>query len=318
MSVFVESCSRVMSSGPARASRQPGSIPPNRSGGYSVRARQPRRGPRRSLKLQMPDVAPTAAPESRTRLIVAVLALGGAITSLVQTLVVPLIPRFPVLLDASAADTTWLVSATLLVGAVANPVAGRLADRCSKRLVLILCLIPALLGAVISATATTLWPVILGRGLQGIGMAVIPVGITAMEDYVAPSRSPTAVALMSSSLGVGRAVGLPIAAVMSGAFPRQVLFWVTAAMIAVVIVLYLVVLPHTPAAGEAGGTAREPVSAGRSPTVPRRGFDLTGAILLGLGLLGLLLAITRVQDWGVVSTATAGVVLASLAVLIVW
>ena len=46
-----------------------------------------------------------AAP-SRPNVVVAVLALGGIVVSLMQTLVIPLIPKLPTLLNASSADTS--------------------------------------------------------------------------------------------------------------------------------------------------------------------------------------------------------------------
>lgn len=57
---------------------------------------------------------------------VAVLALAGIVVSLMQTLVIPIVPELPKLLDAPASDTAWAVTATLLAAAVATPVVGRL------------------------------------------------------------------------------------------------------------------------------------------------------------------------------------------------
>jgi len=44
------------------------------------------------------------SPAARPNLVVLVLALGGIVVSLMQTLVIPLIPRLPALLHASAAE----------------------------------------------------------------------------------------------------------------------------------------------------------------------------------------------------------------------
>jgi hypothetical protein len=46
------------------------------------------------------------------------------------TLVVPLQAELPTLLNASREDTTWVVTITLLVAAVATPISGRLGDMC--------------------------------------------------------------------------------------------------------------------------------------------------------------------------------------------
>jgi MFS family permease len=71
------------------------------------------------------------------KVLVAVLALTGVTVSLQQTVVIPLLPHRPRLLKASAADTSWAVTATLVAGAVATPMVGRLADMWGKRRLLL-------------------------------------------------------------------------------------------------------------------------------------------------------------------------------------
>ncbi|MCU1583418.1 MAG: transporter, partial [Microbacteriaceae bacterium] len=57
-----------------------------------------------------------------TWLVIGVLSFSGIVTSLQQTLIIPLLSVFPTLLGSSVADTSWLVTVTLLVGAVATPI----------------------------------------------------------------------------------------------------------------------------------------------------------------------------------------------------
>ena len=67
----------------------------------------------------------------RTRhpaIVVAVLAAAGISVSLMQTLVIPLIPELPTLLNTSASNASWVITATLLTAAVATPMFGRLGD----------------------------------------------------------------------------------------------------------------------------------------------------------------------------------------------
>ena len=61
------------------------------------------------------------SPAVRPNLVVLVLALGGIVVSLMQTLVVPLIPRLPALLHASAADSTWVITARHLQCSTSSP-----------------------------------------------------------------------------------------------------------------------------------------------------------------------------------------------------
>jgi len=63
----------------------------------------------------------TSISSHRPDALVATLAFAGIVVSMMQTLVVPLIPHLPGLLHASAEDAAWAVTATLLAACVATP-----------------------------------------------------------------------------------------------------------------------------------------------------------------------------------------------------
>src|SRR3546814_8846366 len=54
--------------------------------------------------------------------VLTVLGLCGLVVALMQTLVVPIIPQLPHLLNSTPADTSWAVTATLLAAAVITPI----------------------------------------------------------------------------------------------------------------------------------------------------------------------------------------------------
>lgn len=93
-----------------------------------------------------------APPRSNT--VVAVLAFAGIVVSLMQTLVIPIVPELPRLLDAPASDTAWAVTATLLAAAVATPVMGRLGDMYGKRRMLLVSVVLLVGGSVVCALVT--------------------------------------------------------------------------------------------------------------------------------------------------------------------
>ena len=146
--------------------------------------------------------------------IVAVLAFAGLCSSFMFTLVVPLQAELPHLLNASREDTTWVVTITLLVAAVATPISGRLGDMYGKRRVVIVLLGLLILGSLIAALSGSIVGVIIGRALQGAVTGVVPLGIAIMRDVLPPERLGTAVALMSATMGVGGAIGMPVAALL--------------------------------------------------------------------------------------------------------
>src|SRR3954453_17008578 len=160
-----------------------------------------------------------------------------------QTLVVPLIPVFPRLLNASAADASWVVTVTLLAAAVITPVSGRLGDLYGKRRMILVSLRLLLAGSILPATTSELAFHIIGRGLQGCAMGVIPLGISIMRDELPPERVGSAIAMMSATLGVGGAIGLPVSALIAQTSSWRVLFWLAACLGVVCLVLLWAVVP---------------------------------------------------------------------------
>lgn len=231
--------------------------------------------------------------------VVAVLAFGGIVVSIMGTVVVPLIPKLPILLHTSASNASWVVTSTLLAGAAATPVLGRLGDMYGKRRMLLVGLAVLLVGSVICAVTSSLVPMVVGRTLQGFSSSVIPLGISVMRDVLPIERLGSAMALMSASLGVGGALGLPLAAVIAEHANWHVLFWVSAVLGIVVAALVLVVVPES--ALRSGGR-----------------FDLPGGIGLCAGLVCLLLPISKGADWGWHSGTTLGLFVAAVVILLVW
>lgn len=236
---------------------------------------------------------------ARPNAIVAVLAVAGIGVSLMQTLVIPLLPELPRLLGASAGDTSWTVTATLLAAAVATPVVGRLGDMFGKKRMLLVSLVVLVAGSVVAALSDTLTPLVVGRAMQGLAAGVIPLGISIMRDELPKERMASAMALMSASLGIGGALGLPAAAFLADNADWHVLFWASAAMAALCLALVAAVVPES--------SVR---SGGR--------FDGVGAAGLSIGLIAMLLAVSKGADWGWTDPLTLGLAALAVVVLLLW
>ncbi|WP_019927878.1 MFS transporter [Nocardia sp. BMG111209] len=241
-----------------------------------------------------------ASTPVRSGSILAVLAYTGIVASLMQTLVVPLLGQLPTILHSNASTTAWVVTITLLVGAVATPVAGRLGDMLGKRRMLIVSTVPLAIGSVIAALAVNAPMMIVGRGLQGLGFGTIPLAVALLRDVLPPEKLGSAIALISSSLGIGGALGLPIAAAITQYSNWRVLFWAAAALVLVATVLITVVVPEGTAEG------------------PRGRFDGAGAVLLGGGLVCLLLGVSKGASWGWTSGSILGLFGGAIVLLLIW
>lgn len=242
------------------------------------------------------------APAPRTGPIVATLAFTGTVAAIMQTLVTPLISQLPQLLHTTASNASWVITATLLSAAVFVPISGRLGDLLGKRTMLIASCVPLLLGSVLCAVADSVVPMIAGRALQGMGMGLVPIGISLLRDVLPPERLGSAIALVSASMGIGGGLGLPIAAGVADYASWRVLFWGTAVLTVVIIGMLWTVIPAPAPTGRPAG--------GR--------FDFVGAIGLSVGLVCLLLPVSKGGDWGWGSTGTLGLFTASAAILMLW
>jgi len=230
---------------------------------------------------------------------VVVLCFGGLCAALTQTLVIPIQSELPDLLGTSAANAAWVVTVTLLAGAVAMPVAGRLADLFGKQRVLVASAAILLTGSLVCALSDTLVPVLAGRALQGLAMGFIPVGISLMREITPPRLTATAMAAMSATLGVGGAIGLPLSAWIVQSGDWHALFWVATGLSAVVVALTWFAVPHV------------------HDAQPGR-LDVVGGAGLAVGLVSLLVGISKATTWGWTDTRTLGAIAAGVVVLLVW
>ncbi|MFC5063621.1 MFS transporter [Actinomycetospora atypica] len=238
-------------------------------------------------------------PGASPALVVAVLSSVGLIASLCMTLVVPIVPQLPALLSTTQANASWVITATLLGGAVATPIAGRLGDMIGKRRILLATLALLVLGALICAMTSSLVPVLIGRSLQGVAVSAVPLGISLMRDALPPERLGSGIALMSATLGIGGGLGLPLSALIVQVADWHALFWTAGALGAIGIALVLGVVPESPQ--RSGG-----------------GFDGVGAIALTVGLVLGLLAVSKGADWGWGSATTLGSAIGAVLILLAW
>ncbi|WP_310962005.1 MFS transporter [Nocardioides terrisoli] len=247
-----------------------------------------------------PTGAPTTRePHPRPELIVGVACLCGIVVALSQTMIIPLVPRLPEIVHDNASNASWAITATLLSGAVATPIAGRLGDMFGKRLMLLVSMAFLVIGSVVSALSSGLVGMVAGRALQGLAMGAIALGISVLRDELPADRVGAGVARMSATMGVGGAIGLPLAAFIADQADWHTLFWVTGGLAAVCAIAVAILVPESPV------------------RTPAR-FDFVGALGLTAALTTLLLAITKGGDWGWGDGLTLGLLAGSLLVFLLW
>jgi MFS family permease len=242
-----------------------------------------------------------SSPTTRrsSRLITAILCLSGTVVALQQTMVIPLLPDFPKILGVSADDASWLVTVTLLTSAVATPIVSRLADMFGKRRMMLISMTMIVVGSLVAAIGGNFVALLIGRGLQGFAISMIPIGISIMRDELPKEKVASATALMSATLGIGSALGLPLSGLIFEHLGWPAIFWLSAIVGVLLIIAVAAVVPES--------------------SVRTRGkFDFLGAVMLSTALTAILLAISKGARWGWTSELTLLMFVIGIVTLALW
>lgn len=239
----------------------------------------------------------TANPSPR--IILAVLSLGGISYALLQSLVVPALPQIQASLHTSESAVGWVLTAYLLSASVATPIIGRLGDMYGKERLLIIVLVMLAFGTLISAIASSLWLMILGRVIQGAGGGIFPLAFSIIRDEFPTERVPGAIGLVSSLLGIGGGAGVVFAGVVTENLSYHWLFWFPLAIIVLTAYLTWRYIPESPV---------------KTPAT----INYRAAGLMTLGISGVLLAITETSTWGWGSPKTLGLLALGSLVIVAW
>jgi EmrB/QacA subfamily drug resistance transporter len=218
------------------------------------------------------------AAEHSTRT-VAILAMGALAYSLQQTMILPALPAFQERYGVSTSTSAWLLTSFLLSSAISTPILGRLGDMYGKARMLLIALTAFGAGSVLSAVAGSFTVVLVGRTVQGIGAAILPLAIGIVRDELPRDRVAVGIGTLSSMLGIGGGAALVLAGLLVEHVGLSWLFWSGVLVTAPAAVLTWAFVPESPV---------------RSPSR----VDVPGAALLSIALVAFLLGITEGNRWG--------------------
>ncbi|MEU3246984.1 MFS transporter [Streptomyces sp. NPDC006875] len=220
-----------------------------------------------------------ARPGPGTNLKIIAVGLGALAAALAQTLIIPVLPTLTTDLHTTTGNAQWLLTSTLLVAAVSVPVLGRLADMFGRRLVLLISLGGLAVGSAIDALTSDFGVMLIGRAVAGLSAAAIPLGISLLAIVLPEQRRGSATALVSAMLGIGSALGLPLAGLIGDNADYHILYWIGAGGAVISGVLIFALVSEPPASHE-------------------RRIDWAGIVLLTTGLACLVPAISQGSTWG--------------------
>jgi len=231
---------------------------------------------------------------ARDRARLTTLALLTTVTAVVSSLGAPLVPSIAEQYDVSVTSAQWALTATLLAGAVATPVLGRLGSGRRRRPTVLVTIVVVLLGSILAALPLGYGPLVAGRALQGLALALVPLALAIARDAYSGAQQVAALGLLSVTTVAGAGLGYPITSLVAAYTGLHGAYVFGAVLVALTL---LRALRHVPADLD---VAAQPV-------------DLVGAATLTTGTLSLLLAVSQGGVWGWTSPGT--LLLAALGVL---
>ena len=131
---------------------------------------------------------------------------------------------------------------------------GVLSDRFGRRPVITAGLLVFALGSVVAALADDIWGVVAGRALQGTG-AVAAAVMALASDLTGEAHRTRVMAVIGASIGAAFALALVLGPVITVAAGVSGLFWATAALAALAIVLLYLGVPAPPRMTARDGSA---------------------------------------------------------------
>ncbi|MET7403481.1 MFS transporter [Dactylosporangium sp. NPDC005572] len=225
----------------------------------------------------------SSTPSSRltgafTALLLAVLSF-----SLLQTFVVPALPELRSDLAAGPTSASWVISAFLVSSSVGTVILGRLGDLFGRRRLMLVSLAVLGLGSLIAALSDSIGMLIAARAIQGLGAGTFPLAFGLVRETFRRERVPVVIGTISAVFGIGFGLGLVLPGPLIDAYGWPSLFWASLALV-LIAAAAVVAFIHVPA----------------QPVVGR--IDWTGAVLLSVALVALLLAISQARVWGALWT----------------
>ena len=210
------------------------------------------------------------------RTILVGIMLAMFLSALEQTIVAPALPAIGKSL-ADLDDLSWVVTAYLLAATAATPLFGKLTDIHGRRTIMLLAIGIFIIGSIACAMAPTLWVLVLGRALQGLGGGgILPIAQTIIADMLSPRERPlvqsyTAVVFLSASI-----LGPVLGGLLTDHLHWSFIFWINVPLGAIALVM-------------TGRALR------RLPRHDRpHQLDIPGVVLMVAAAVALLLAL----DWG--------------------
>jgi EmrB/QacA subfamily drug resistance transporter len=214
-------------------------------------------------------------------LVLAITCIGALMGPLDSTIVSVSLPTISSSLHIDYATSIWIPTAYLVTLASLLLTIGRLSDIRGRKPIFIIGFVVFVTGSFLCSIAQDGGQMVLFRIIQGCGGAFIMATSTAIvTSAFPPQERGKALGINAMFVYIGLSLGPPLGGLLTGALGWPSIFWVNVPIGIVVIILAM-------------WKIKEPEQLRQT-----KRFDLSGAITFGIGLVSLLVALTKAEDLG--------------------
>src|SRR5437763_1398116 len=248
----------------------------------------------------MHSASSTSSPAQTNRwLVLVIVCLAQFMVILDATIVNVALPSIQHGLHFSVADLQWVINAYTLIFGGFLLLGGRAGDLFGRRRLFIAGVALFSVASLINGLATSSEMLILGRGLQGLGGALVsPAALSIITTTFAEGRERTqALGVWSAIAAGGAAAGLLLGGILTDLLSWRWNFFVNVPVGAVAVALALRFVPESRAERR------------------HSAVDAAGAVTVTAGLVALVYAIVKAQEFGWTSARTLGLGAVAFALL---
>jgi MFS family permease len=229
-----------------------------------------------------------------------ILLLAGIVLVVlyIEGMLTPSLPTIQADFGVDAAQVTLIISAYAAAGVALSPVVGKLGDIYGKRKIMIGVMFTYAAAVTVTGFSPTFAFMVGARAIQGVGLTIMPLGMSLMREEFPREMVPRAQGILSAMFGIGFAISLPLGSFVSQDFGWRWTYHSAVPFVIIMAVLVYLLVKESPY---------------RRPNTP---VDYLGALFLGLGLAGIVAALSQGESWGWTSPLTLGFAILGLAMFI--
>ncbi len=206
----------------------------------------------------------TRVAPGNSRILAPALAFIALVVAVIGSLGAPLITAVAGQFDVSLASAQWTLTSTLLAGAIAAPVLGRLGSGSRRRQAILATLGLVLAGSVLTVVPPSFGWLLAGRTAQGAGLGLTALTMGVARDHLDSPEGTIGMLSVVSTVGIG--AGYPLAGLLAEFGGVRAAYGAGLAVTAVAAVVAVRVIPQP-------------------PRDRRAHVDVPGALLLSVSLL---------------------------------